>query len=330
MRPSIRTLFFALVALVACAAGAQPAPLTVAQTIPLPQVTGGMNHFAADDRRDRFFFTATTDKMLLIIDLKSGAVIHTITGYSPAAARFAPDLDLLCVSGAKAVTIYDGDSYKDIGKVELDSSADEMQYDSRTHRLYVGMQDRAAPGIAVIDLAERKLLTRIKLPAPPQGFVLEESGARLFANTPGAKQITVIDCPKQAVAAEWKLTDTVSNYPAALDEKNHRLLIGCRKPSRMLAIDIDSGKTVASTDIGGDTDDMAFDPIARRAYFACGAGEISVIQQDDADHYHALPNIPTTDGARNSLLIPERKEFYVAIPKTAAAPTQLRGYKDAN
>jgi hypothetical protein len=307
---------------------AQPAkpPLSLAQTISLPQVTGGMNHFAADAKRGRFFFTATTDKTLFVIDLDSGKVISTITGYSPAATRFAPDLDVLCVSGAKAVTFYDGDSYHELGRVELNSSVDEMQYDPKTHRLYAGLQDRAAPGIAVIDVSDRKLLTKIKLPSPPQGFVIDGAGAKLYANTPGAKQVTIVDCQNQAVLSEWKLSEAVSNFPAALDEKNHRLLIGCRKPSRMLAIDIDSGKTVASAEIGEDTDDMSFDPVARCAYLACGSGVISVIQQIDADQYRALPNIPTGDGARNSLFIAERKGFYVGVPKQKDTPTQLRCY----
>jgi len=320
----------ALFAMLAQLAAAQEAPLTLAQTIPLPQVTGGMNHFAADAKRGRFFFTATSDKALLIVDLKAGKVIKSITGFSPAAARFAPDLDRLCVSGAKAVTIYDGESYDTVGKVELGSAVDEMQYDPKTHRLYVGLQDRSAPGIAVIDVGERKLLTRIKLKAPPQGFVLDDAGTRVYANTPGAGQVTVIDCARQTVVAEWKLTDAVSNYPAALDEKHHRLLIGCRRPAKLLAIDTDTGKTVGSADTGDDADDMSFDPMTRRVYPACGSGVISAIQQDDADHYHALPAVKTADGARNSVFVPELKQLYVGVPRHGNAPTELRAYEARN
>jgi DNA-binding beta-propeller fold protein YncE len=308
---------------------AEEPALKLVQTIPLPQITGGMNHFDADGKRQRFFLTGTADRQTLVIDLKAGKVLQTIgRGYSPAAARFAPDLNLLCVSGGGAVTLYDGDSFERVGKVELGSAVDELQYDPKTHRLYAGIQDADAPAIGVIDLAARTLLTKMKLPKPAQAFVLEEQGTRLLANTPGADQVTVIDRHKRAVVAEWKPTEAHANYPAALDEKNHRLFIGCRRPAKLLVLDTDSGKTIASADTGADADDLSFDAATGRIYLACGGGDgaISVVQQDDANHYHALSNVPTAPHARNSLLVPELKRFYLAVPRRQDAPAELRAY----
>jgi hypothetical protein len=305
-------------------------PLKLVQTIPLPQITGGMNHFAADAKRDRFFFTGTSDKQLLVIDLKAGKVVKTISGYSPAAACFAPDLNVLCVSGAGAVNLYDGESFEPLEKLQLGSAVDELQYDSKTHRLYAGIMDAGAPAIGVIDLTDRKLVTKIKLPKPAQGFVLEQRGARLFANTPAAGQVTVIDRDKQAVVAEWKLADAEWNYPAALDEERHRLFVGCRKPARLLVLDTDSGKVITSAETGDGADDMTFDPATRRVFLACGGnGVITVIQQQDADHYRTAANIPTAPGARNSLFIPELKRFYLAVPHQQDSPTELRAYEAA-
>src|SRR5690242_4860584 len=39
-------------------AGTDPAPLSLARTIALPMITGGMNHLAADAARSRFFVTS--------------------------------------------------------------------------------------------------------------------------------------------------------------------------------------------------------------------------------------------------------------------------------
>lgn len=310
------------------AARAQESPLKLVQTIQLPQITGGMNHFAADGQHKRFFLTGTSNKQVLVIDLETAKVLQTITGYSPAAAAFAPDLNVLCVSGAGAVTFYDDKSYKPLGKVELGSPVDELRYDAHSHRLYAGITDPAAPAMAVINLQQRKLIAKIKLPKPPQGFVLEEHGNRLFANTPGADQVTVIDCDKQAVVAEWKLSDAKYNYPAALDEDHHRLFIGCRSPARLLVLDTESGKVVASTETGKGADDMAFDPLTRRIYLACGgSGVITVVQQQDGDQYRTIADVPTAPGARNSLYVPDLKRFYLAVPHQQDAPTELRGYE---
>jgi DNA-binding beta-propeller fold protein YncE len=298
------------------------------QTIPLAQITGGMNHFAADAKRERFFFTGTSDKQLLVIDLKTGKLVKTISGFSPAAACFAPDLNVLCVSGAGAVRLYDGESYEPLAKLQLGSAMDELQYDPKTHRLYAGIMDAATPAIGVIDLSERRLVTKIKLPKPAQGFVLEQNGTRLFANTPDARQVTVIDRDKQAVVAEWKLEDAQWNYPAALDEEHHRLFVGCRKPARLLIVNTQSGKVVGSAETGHGADDMSFDPVTRRVYVACGgSGVITVVQQQDADHYEPIANVPTASGARNSLYVPELQRFYLGVPHEQDKPAELRAYE---
>jgi len=140
--------------------------------------------------------------------------------------------------------------------------------------------------------------------------------------------VTVIDREKQAVVAEWKLSEAESNYPAALDEEHHRLLVGCRRPARLLILDTDSGKVVASTETGEGADDMSFDPATHRAYLACGgSGAITIIQEQDADHYRRLGDVPTTAGARNSLYILELKRFYLGVPRRQDSPAELRAYE---
>src|SRR6476469_7477377 len=69
----------------------------------------------------------------------------------------------------------------------------------------------------IIDLANRKLLGEVKLPAKPQGFAVERGGSRIFANTPQAGQVTVLDRKAQTVVGAWKLGKVRGNYPIALD-----------------------------------------------------------------------------------------------------------------
>jgi hypothetical protein len=315
----------------ACAADNRPtepksAPLSLSQTISLPQITGGMNHLAADAKRGRFFVTAPGEKKVVVVDLNAGKVVRTLAGPATA-ALFIPDFDQLCVSGSGAVTFFDGESLASTGEVRLDSALDELHYHVKDKRLYVGMMDSDKAGIGVIDLPHHKLVARFKLPPKPQGFAVEQEGTRLYANTPGARQVTVLDRNTGTAAADWKLTDAQSNYPMALDEKTKRLFVVCRRPARLLVLDSTTGRTISSTECGGDADDMSFDAAAKRIYVACGDGVISIIQQVDADHYRRLPDTPTARGARNCLFVPERKTFYLAMPRQASSSTQLRAYR---
>src|SRR5690349_18240892 len=84
-------------------------------------------------------------------------------------------------------------------------------------------------------------------------------------------------------ASNWPLRGAAANFPMALDEANHRLFIGCRKPAKLLVLDTTTGDTLASIDIVGDTDDLWYDAPARRLYITGGEGCITVIEQTNAN-----------------------------------------------
>ena len=100
----------------------------------------------------------------------------------------------------------------------------------------------------------------------------------------------------------------------ALDEAHHRLLIGCRAPARMLAIDTETGKQTASVEIVGDTDDLFYDAGRSRVYVIGGEGAVDVFEQKDSDHYERIEHIATAAGARTGLFVAEWGKLFVAVP----------------
>jgi DNA-binding beta-propeller fold protein YncE len=90
----------------------------------------------------------------------------------------------------------------------------------------------------------------------------------------------------------------------ALDEQHHRIFVAARRPARLLALDTDTGKVVASLPGASDTDDMAYDAVRKRIYVPSGEGFIFVYQQIDADHYERIAKIPSAIGARTGILRP--------------------------
>ncbi len=127
--------------------------------------------------------------------------------------------------------------------------------------------------------------------------------------------------------AKWKLAEVHANYPMALDEANHRLLVGCRSPARLLVLDTEIGQTVATLECGGDCDDVFYDAAMRRVYASCGSGVISVLAQRGPDQYERMADIPTVGGARTSLFVPEWHRLYLAVPAGIGRTAELRVYE---
>ena len=133
-----------------------------------------------------------------------------------------------------------------------------------------------------------------------ESMPLKKQGPRIFVNLPDAKQVAVVDREQRSVLETWPMQKFQANFPMALDENNHRLFIGCRKPPRLVIFDTENGKPVADLAISGDTDDLFHDAKRKRIYISCGEGFIDVIDQSSANQYQRMAKISTATGARTS------------------------------
>ncbi|MCW3096549.1 MAG: hypothetical protein JWL77_2167 [Chthonomonadaceae bacterium] len=299
-------------------------PLQLVQTIPLPGVEGRIDHLAVDLKGQRLFIAALGNNTVEVVDLRVGKRAHTIQGlHEPQGVAFAPEVNRLFVSNGQGTgcDVFDGSTFKSLLSVALGDDSDNVRYDAGSKRILVGYGSGA---LGWIEAATGKHLTDVAFKGHPEAFQLENPGPRIFVNVPGEGQIVVVDRERRAVTARWPVTGAQSNFPMALDEADHRLFVGCRNPARILVYDTDSGKTVASVDIAGDTDDIFYDAARKRLYASCGVGFLSMLQQDAADHYVALARIPTAAGARTSLFVPQFGRLYLAVPHRGSQKAELR------
>jgi len=289
-------------------------PLRLEKTIPLPNVNGRIDHFAADVAGQRLFVAALGNNTVEVVDLAAGKVVHSIRGLKePQGLFYWPETNRLYVANAVDghVRVYDGRTFEQIQEYDLSGDADNIRFDAVAKEIFVGYGNGA---LGVINGELKSRAGETMLDAHPESFQLENQGPRIFVNMPGAENVTVVDRRTRTVIAKWPVTGAKSNYPMALDEANHRLFLGCRKPAKLLVLDTTSGKQTVSLDITGDTDDLFYDAALQRIYVSGGAGSITVLQQKGPDDYQALATIPTAPGARTSLFVPEIKRLFVARP----------------
>jgi len=148
----------------------------------------------------------------------------------------------------------------------------------------------------------------------------------IYANIATKAKVVVIDRNTHKVT-DWPLRNGKANYPMALDEADHRLLVVTRKPAQLVVLDSDSGAMVASVPCVNDSDDLYYDTVRKRIYAPGGEGFISVVQQIDPDHYQSLAKVPTTiGGARTGLWYEKRDRFYLAVPASSKQGAALWVY----
>jgi hypothetical protein len=192
--------------------------------------------------------------------------------------------------------------------------------DSTAKNIVAGYGD----GVLGFFKMDGKQIAEVKLEGHPESFQLEKNGSRVFVNVGASRHIGVIDRATKALNRTWALpTDQSGNYAMALDEAHHRLFVVVRKPARMLTFDSNSGVQMDQRDTVGDVDDIFYDGAHHRIYISGGDGQVDVVRQTGPDLYEPIVRIPTSAGARTSLLVPELNRYFVAAPRHGNTPAQI-------
>jgi len=324
-----------LLALVAGVWAQQKPVLELLQTTPLPELKDGdFDHFAVDVGGGRLFATAEENSKVLVLDLKTNKLIHTISDLkAPHSMLYRAELKKLFVVDGDLgeIKIYETDSYKPAGSIKLRDGADASAYEPTTNYLYVvnGGKDAKLPNayISVVDTTTAKIVSEIKVDSNDvEGMALEKSGPRIFVVIRGNNSIEVFDRTRLTLLATWSIA-TEGKKPTAIgfDEGGHRLFIGTRDPGKLIVLDSESGKVVSSMPAAAMVDDLAYDAQRKRIYFA-GTLFTDVFQQSDPDHYVQIGHISTSFRAKTAILVPELNHLYLAVPHHEKQTAEIRVY----
>ncbi len=300
----------------------ETAPLKLVQTITLPAaVKGHFDHFEVDLKGGRLFATPEGYKSVLIFDIKTGKLIHTIGGIGKShAVLFREDLNRIYVTDGEVgdLKIFDGKTYRLLSSVKLLEDADSIGYDSATKYLYIdnggGDVHQTYSMISVVDTTAGKKVADIKVDGDTlEAMALETSSPKMYVNNKAKNQVDVVDRDKHAVIASWPVTKCKTNVAIGLDEADHRLFVACRS-GQISVVDTQTGKELTTLPITKGVDDLKYDATSKRIYSA-GDGAVDVYEQTDGDNYNLLGTVPTGPLGKTACLVPELNRYFVAVPQ---------------
>jgi DNA-binding beta-propeller fold protein YncE len=325
-------LITALVVAVGLLAEGKP-PLRLVRTIPMPGFEGcDFDHFDSDRKGNRLILAAEDHNTVEVFDLRSGKHLRSIMGFDhPHGIVFLSDSNKFIVTdGGSAfgmAKLVSGDTYKIVDTIKLPPGADNAVYDPTRKYVYVENHGEDPSGnsniLSIIDTKTFQHIGDITLPGRnSQAMAVERSGKRLFINLAATNEVGVVDLETHQVIARWPVPEASVQDALALDEASHRVFIACRRPPRFIAFNTDTGKVVANLPCVGVNDDMFYDAAHRRIYVN-GDGTTSVFQQQAADHYEHLAEVPTGFQGKTGLWVPELNRLYIELSGKAKPDAKL-------
>lgn len=317
-----------------CWAAANRQPLQLTKSVPLPMLhDGDFDHFTADVQSNRLFSAAEENSKVLVFNLRTGELLHTLTDVkAPHSLLYRDDLKRLFVIDGDlgVVRMYDGATYKNLGDITLREGADSSRYDPASKYLYVvnGGRDAHLPNsfISIVDTTTAKKIAEIKIDSDNVEAVrFSKTSPRMFVNIRGNNAVDVFDRQTRKLLATWPMpADAKSPTAMAFDEAAHRLFIGTRNPGKLVVLDSDTGKVLNDIPAASMVDDMAYDANHHRIYYA-GTDFLDVFRVQGGK-YDLVEHVPTGFRAKTGVFVPELNRYYLGVPHHNAQTAEVRIY----
>jgi len=305
-------------------------PLAEVARVELTGVGGRIDHLAWDAKHRRLWVAAMGNGSVEIVEWSEASAATPPTGRVIKSLRLlaepqgvawleARDEVAFTTGGDGHLHVFDAGTLAPLADLRVGGEADNVRFDAKAGVVWVGCDE----GLVAVDVAARKKVATVKLAGHAESFQLEPDGARIFVNVPDAQQVAVVDRVERKVVATWPIAAARSNFPMAVDAAAGRVLVGCRSPAKLLALDAASGALKQELPIGSDVDDLFVDAAHSRVYAACGAGEITVLSRDATGTLAASTSIATVPGARTALFVPDAALLFLAAPARDGKPATI-------
>lgn len=278
---------------------------------------GGWDLVTVDSDAGRVYVTHKTK--LDVLDAHSGAILGEVTPLDGAhGVAIVPDLGIGFASSGNEnrVIVFDLQSFAVTGRIATGKKPDTVIYDPATKRVFVF--NAGSDNATVIDPARRKKIGTVKLEGAPE-FAVADGKGTVFVNIEDRNELVAIDAHRRKVVRNWPLAPCDEPASLAMDHATRRLFAGCGN-SLLAVVDADSGRVIATLPIGQHVDSTVFDPATREIISAAADGTLTVIHEDDADHYHVAEVVKTKPRSRTVGLDAKTHRLFVPSAEFGPAP----------
>jgi len=280
---------------------------------------GGWDYLTVDSAAHRLYVTRGTHVM--VVDTLKDTVIGDIPN-TPGVhgVALAPKLNRGFISNGRenTVLVFDLKTLKELERIPVGKNPDAILYEPGSNRVFTF--NGSSKDVTVVDAASGKVLTTIDVGGKPEFAVNDEKGT-VYCNVEDTSEIVAIDIQTMKVKSHWKIAPGEEPSGLSMDRAHRRLFAVCAD-NKMAVVDADSGKVLATPEIGSGTDACVFDTSRGIAISSNGRdGTLTLVHEDNKDTFKIVGTVPTQIGARTMTMDPKTHRLYL-ITATFKKPAE--------
>ncbi len=278
--------------------------------------TGGWDYITNDSAEHRLYISR--GNRIQIVDTQTGVSLGEITGLNGAhGVALDPKLNRAFATSGNDGTVvpFDIATLKPVGApIKVGDRPDAITYEPVTGEIFA--MNAGSNNVSIIDARGEKVIGTVALEGNPE-FAAADGLGNVFVNSESSSQIVKIDAKTMKIVNTWSLAPGEEPTGLVYDAKDGLLFAGCGGNNMMIALDVKTGKVVASLPIGAGVDATSYDPDLGLAFSSNGRdGNVTVVGKDDTGKLAVLNTLITHNGSRTMTLDPKTHSLFMLAPDT--------------
>lgn len=299
------------------ATGLRPSEYAVAERVTIGGA-GGWDFIAFDEVRQRLFISR--GDRVQVWSVQSKRLVGEIAGTGGVhGVALAQELKRGFTSNGRTntVTVFGLDYLRVVATINVPGeNPDAILYEPKFKRVYT-FNGRSG-NVTVIDAVSLEVLATIALGGKPEVAVSDGNG-HVYVNIENTAELVVIDQVANKVQSRWTLTPCTNPTGLAIDAAHQRLFSVCDN-HKMVIVDAQTGRQVAIMPIGGAPDGAEYDAALGLVFSANGDGTLTLVHENDPEHFVVVADVPTQERARTLALDPVSHRIYLVTASFGATP----------
>jgi len=264
------------------------------------------------DYGDHYLLSAQTGAgILYVIDVQQNAVVAAIHGLPGVTVPvYAPGLEKVyaCDWGENKIGIVNLKQMKVVKRLASSEKPNGGTYAKGFSKVYIS--DTLGKEVQVIDVRTDAPVKTLRFESETGMAQYDEVARKVWLNLRNANEIAEIDPQTDKVAARYRVAGCDFNHAMVIDAKNRRAFLLCVGNNVFTVFNLEKHRAIAHIRLPEGADDVKFDPGLRRIYVACESGVITVIEEQDPDHFRKLEDFPVQKGVHTLEVDTETHRVY--------------------
>lgn len=310
--------------------------------LPLPGAASRFDYGCLDPSTGRLFLNHMGAGEVVVVDVAGRKVVAALPGFPRCTGILAVPLRneiYMSAPGAGEVAVLDARSLQVLARMPAGRFPDGLAYDSVGQQVFVS--DESGGRVHILDARAHRAVGSVAMGGEVGNTQYDPVTRLIYSNVQTRNQLVAIDPATRKEVARIDLPGADHNHGLCLDPDRRLAFIACEGNARLLVLDLDSRKVIASFPVGGDPDVLAFDPGTRRLVVAAESGpaaffheEGRALVKDGEQRVGANAHVVVVDPTTHLLYFPLKNEggrplLRVLEPGSAAPAASPRGSRTA-